>query len=164
MNSTESSGYPWENVRRLVDNNLAGLFIPEAYGGAGASLTSTVAVVERVGLGCSSTAAILCAYQLGAFPVLLAGREDQKQLYLGEMTKGVATSFALSEREAGSMPRPSRRLPYARVTDGGSGARSTGSATAARHVTTWFSPRPIRLLVAGGYRLHGRQSAGGCSH
>jgi alkylation response protein AidB-like acyl-CoA dehydrogenase len=85
-----------------VDNNLAGVFIPEAYGGAGASLTSTVAVVERVGSGCSSTAAILCAYQLGAFPVLLAGREDQKQLYLGEMTKGVATSFALSEREAGS--------------------------------------------------------------
>jgi alkylation response protein AidB-like acyl-CoA dehydrogenase len=94
--------YPWENVRRLVDNNLAGLFIPKAYGGEGASLTSTVAVVERVGSGCSSTAAILCAYQLGAFPVLLAGREDQKQLYLGEMTKGVATSFALSERDAGS--------------------------------------------------------------
>ncbi|WP_193557348.1 acyl-CoA dehydrogenase family protein, partial [Microvirga pakistanensis] len=74
------------------------LFIPKAYGGEGASLTSTVAVVERVGSGCSSTAAILCAYQLGAFPVLLAGREDQKQLYLGEMTRGVATSFALSER------------------------------------------------------------------
>lgn len=94
--------YPWENVRRLVDNRLAGLFIPKAYGGEGASLTSTVAVVERVGSGCSSTAAILCAYQLGAFPVLLAGREDQKTLYLGEMTKGVSTSFALSEREAGS--------------------------------------------------------------
>lgn len=94
--------YPWENVRHLVDNKLAGLFIPKAYGGEGASLTSTVAVVERIGSGCSSTAAILCAYQLGAFPVLLAGREDQKQLYLGEMTKGVATSFALSEREAGS--------------------------------------------------------------
>ncbi len=94
--------YPWENVRRLVDNRLAGLFIPKAYGGEGASLTATVAVVERIGSSCSSTAAILCAYQLGAFPVLLAGREDQKKLYLGEMTKGVGTSFALSEREAGS--------------------------------------------------------------
>jgi len=94
--------YPWENVRRLVDHKLAGLFIPKAYGGEGASLTSTVAVVERIGSSCSSTAAILCAYQLGAFPVLLAGRDDQKQLYLGEMTRGVATSFALSEREAGS--------------------------------------------------------------
>lgn len=94
--------YPWENVRRLVDNKLAGLFIPKAYGGEGASLTATVAVVERVGSACSSTAAILCAYQLGAFPVLLAGRDDQKTLYLGEMAKGVSTSFALSEREAGS--------------------------------------------------------------
>src|SRR5262249_14435774 len=41
-------------------------------------------------------------YQLGAFPVLLAGREDQRELYLGAMANGVATSFALSERSAGS--------------------------------------------------------------
>ena len=94
--------YPWDHVRRLVEHDLAGLFIPSAYGGQGASLTATVAVVETIGSGCASTAAILCAYQLGAFPLLLAGREDQKQLYLGEMAKGVATSFALSERSAGS--------------------------------------------------------------
>jgi alkylation response protein AidB-like acyl-CoA dehydrogenase len=94
--------YPWENVRRLTEQKLAGLFIPKAYGGEGASLTATAAVVEAIGTGCSSTAAILCVYQLGAFPVLLAGREDQKAFYLGEMAKGVATSFALSERGAGS--------------------------------------------------------------
>jgi alkylation response protein AidB-like acyl-CoA dehydrogenase len=39
---------------------------------------------------------------LGAFPVLLGGREDQKHKYLGEMAKGTATSFALSERSTGS--------------------------------------------------------------
>src|SRR6267378_5412171 len=83
--------YPWENVRRLVEHKLAGLFIPTAYGGQGASLTATTAVVEAIGSGCSSTAAILCVYQLGAFPVLLAGRDDQKQFYLGEMATGVAT-------------------------------------------------------------------------
>jgi alkylation response protein AidB-like acyl-CoA dehydrogenase len=94
--------YPWENVRRLVEHDLAGLFIPKAYGGQGASLSATAAVVETIGTECASTAAILCAYQLGAFPVLLAGREDQKQLYLGEMAKGIATSFALSERSTGS--------------------------------------------------------------
>jgi len=94
--------YPWENVRALVEHDLAGLFIPRPYGGQGASLTATAAVVEAVGAGCSSTAAILCTYQLGAFPVLLAGREDQKRHYLGAMAKGVATSFALSERGAGS--------------------------------------------------------------
>jgi alkylation response protein AidB-like acyl-CoA dehydrogenase len=94
--------YPWENVRALVEHKLACLFIPKAYGGEGASLTTTAAVVEAIGTGCSSTAAILCVYQLGAFPVLLAGREDQKAFYLGEMARGVATSFALSERGAGS--------------------------------------------------------------
>lgn len=94
--------YPWENVRALVEHKLAGLFIPKAYGGEGADLGTTVAVVEAIATGCASTAAILCTYQLGAFPILLAGREDQKQHYLGEMAKGVATSFALSERSAGS--------------------------------------------------------------
>ena len=63
-------------MRRLVELRLAGMFIPKAYGGQGASLTATVAVVEAIGSGCSSTAAILCVYQLGAFPVLLAGTED----------------------------------------------------------------------------------------
>ena len=94
--------YPHENVRLLVEHKLAGLFVPKAYGGEGASLRATVAVVEAVGAGCASTAAILCVCQLGAFPVLLAGREDQKKFYLGEMVKGVMTSFALSERAAGS--------------------------------------------------------------
>jgi alkylation response protein AidB-like acyl-CoA dehydrogenase len=94
--------YPDENVRTLVEHRLAGLFIPKQYGGEGASLTATAAVVEAVGSGCSSTAAILCVCQLGAFPVLLAGREEQKTHYLGEMAKGVMTSFALSERVAGS--------------------------------------------------------------
>jgi alkylation response protein AidB-like acyl-CoA dehydrogenase len=94
--------YPWENVRALVEHKLAGLFIPKEHGGEGASLGATVAVVETVATGCASTAAILCTYQLGAFPILLAGREDQKQRYLGEMARGVATSFALSERNTGS--------------------------------------------------------------
>ncbi|KPF72423.1 acyl-CoA dehydrogenase [Bosea sp. AAP35] len=94
--------YPSENVEKLVESRIAGLFIPAAYGGVGASLTATVAAVETIGMGCSSTAAIVCACQLGAFPVLLAGREDQKTFYLGAMAKGTATSFALSERSTGS--------------------------------------------------------------
>lgn len=96
--------YPWESIPRLVESGLAGLFLPEAYGGRGASLTATVAVVERVAEDCASTAAILCAYQLGAFPLLLAGSEEQKAFYLRAMAEGTATSFALSERTAGSDP------------------------------------------------------------
>ena len=33
--------YPWENVRRLVEHDLAGLFTPKAHGGQGASACLT---------------------------------------------------------------------------------------------------------------------------
>jgi len=94
--------YPWENVERLVESGLAGLFLPSGPDGRAASLTTAVAVTEAIGAACSSTAAILCAYQLGAFPILLAGSAAQQETYLGALARGTATSFALSERETGS--------------------------------------------------------------
>ncbi len=94
--------YPWETVQALVEHRFTGLFLPKQWGGEGASLESTVAAVEALGTHCASTAAIMCAYQLGAFPLLLAGTDAQKDFYLREMTQGRATSFALSERGAGS--------------------------------------------------------------
>ncbi|HUF88209.1 MAG TPA: acyl-CoA dehydrogenase family protein [Thermohalobaculum sp.] len=94
--------YPYEHVEVMKEHGLTGLFLPQEHGGRGASLAAVVGVVERVAEACASTAAILAAYQLGAFPVLLAGREDQKQKYLGGMARGIAVCFALSERGAGS--------------------------------------------------------------
>ena len=94
--------YPWETIEALVANKFTGLFLPQEYGGEGQSLLTTVAAVETIGSHCASTAAIMCAYQLGAFPILLAGTPEQKNFYLREMTHGRATSFALSERIAGS--------------------------------------------------------------
>lgn len=94
--------YPWETIEALVQHKFTGLFLPTAWGGEGQSLTATVAAVETLGMHCASTAAIMCAYQLGAFPILLAGTDAQKDFYLREMTQGRSTSFALSERVAGS--------------------------------------------------------------
>ncbi|MBP8294974.1 MAG: acyl-CoA dehydrogenase family protein [Burkholderiales bacterium] len=94
--------YPWETIAALVEHKFTGLFLPREWGGQGESLATTVAAVETLGSHCASTAAIMCAYQLGAFPLLLAGTEQQKRFYFGEMTQGRATSFALSERSAGS--------------------------------------------------------------
>jgi len=94
--------YPWETIQALVEHKFTGLFLPKEFGGEGQSLLATVAAVETLGSHCASTAAIMCAYQLGAFPILLAGTPEQKNFYLREMTQGRATSFALSERIAGS--------------------------------------------------------------
>ncbi|MQA83557.1 MAG: acyl-CoA dehydrogenase [Streptosporangiales bacterium] len=94
--------YPWENVAALVESGLAGLFIPRDYGGQGASFATTCAVIEAVSRGCASTGAILTAYSLGGTPLLLVGTPEQQGRYLGEMARGNAVSFALTEVGAGS--------------------------------------------------------------
>jgi alkylation response protein AidB-like acyl-CoA dehydrogenase len=95
--------YPVEHLAPLRESGISGLFIPAEYGGAGASLTSLVAVVETVAQGCASTAAILAALSLGAFPVILGGSAEQKMVLLGGLARdGHAVNFALSERGAGS--------------------------------------------------------------
>ncbi|CAN7320407.1 acyl-CoA dehydrogenase family protein [Variovorax paradoxus] len=95
--------YPLEHLGPLLESGISGMFLPKEYGGSGASLVSLVAVVEAIAAGCGSTAAIMAALSLGAFPVLLGGNEDQKQALLGGLArKGEAVNFALSERGAGS--------------------------------------------------------------
>ncbi|WP_258128133.1 acyl-CoA dehydrogenase family protein [Achromobacter anxifer] len=95
--------YPVEHLAPLRESGISGLFIPAEYGGSGASLTSLVTVVETVAQGCASTAAILAALSLGAFPVILGGSAAQKEALLGGLAReGHAVNFALSERGAGS--------------------------------------------------------------
>lgn len=95
--------YPVEHLQPLRESGVSGLFIPTRYGGGGASLTALVAAVEAIAEGCGSTAAIMAALSLGAFPVLLGGTEEQKQALLGGLAeRGEAVNFALSERGAGS--------------------------------------------------------------
>lgn len=94
--------YPHGHVDELARTGLAAMFVPAEYGGRGASLSATIAAIEAVSGHCASTAAIMGVYQLGAFPILLAGTEAQKQHHLRELAVGNATSFALSERAAGS--------------------------------------------------------------
>lgn len=98
----EDQTYPEENVQQMVATGLSGLFVPIEYGGQGQNLQTTAAVLEAVAQYCPSTAAVLSVYQLGAYPILLAGTEAQKKLVLGGLSKGDATSFALSEEAAGS--------------------------------------------------------------
>lgn len=97
--------YPWEHIPVLTEAGLAGMFVDTEYGGSGASMTATCAVMEEVAGACASTAAILSVHVLGAFPIMHAGTEEQKRRYLGALAMdGEATSFALTEPVAGSDP------------------------------------------------------------
>lgn len=95
--------YPEEHIPHLVESGLAGIFVPERYGGQGAGVVATCVVMEEIARGCPSTSGILGAYVLGAFPLLLAGTEEQRDRYLSGLAReGEAISFALTEYQAGS--------------------------------------------------------------
>lgn len=95
--------YPAEHVTALVESGIAGMLIPEEYGGGGASLTAVCSALEEVAYGCASTCGILAVYVLGVLPILSAGTEEQKAHYLRALARdGEAISFALTERGAGS--------------------------------------------------------------
>jgi alkylation response protein AidB-like acyl-CoA dehydrogenase len=94
--------YPWGHVKQLVQSGLAALFVPTEFGGQGADLTTISTVVDTVSRGCASTGAILSAYILGAFPLILAGTPEQHREFLPQLVDGNAMSFALTEEGAGS--------------------------------------------------------------
>ena len=94
--------YPQEHVDLLVEHGLAAMFVPSRYGGQDASLAATCAVAEEISRGCAATAAVFSTYVLGAFPLVMAGTEEQCERYLGGLARGTAVSFALTERDAGS--------------------------------------------------------------
>jgi alkylation response protein AidB-like acyl-CoA dehydrogenase len=96
--------YPWESVQQLVDSGLSGLMIPREYGGQHAALTTGVAVMAELSRGCASTSAIFAIHAMGASSLIGAGNAAQKEFYLGEVIRGRAISFALTERGAGSDP------------------------------------------------------------
>lgn len=115
--------YPWEHIPVLVESGLAGLFVPEEFGGRGAGVEAAVTVMEELGRGCGSTSAIISAYLLGAMPILLEGSPTQQRRYLSELAReGNAVSFALTEREAGS----DAASIATRATPEGEGWRITG--------------------------------------
>jgi alkylation response protein AidB-like acyl-CoA dehydrogenase len=157
--------YPEEHLPHLLSSGISGMFLPKAYGGAGASLVALGSVVETVAAGCASTAAILAALSLGAFPVLLGGNEAQKQTLLGGLARrGEAVNFALSERGAGS-DAASVETTAVREGDGwrirgekcwlGNGGHSkhfivfarTADAGARNHMTAFWVPRTTEGAV-----------------
>lgn len=95
--------YPWDIYRLFAEQDLLGLSIPEEYGGSGADLLSYCLCVEEVAKVCATSSLIIAGQELGMFPLLLAGNEEQKKEWLPKIAKGeVMIAFGLTEQGAGS--------------------------------------------------------------
>ncbi len=93
-----------ELTRKMSENGLFGVAIPERYGGQGLDYMSLVIAVEEMARIDGSQAATVAALNsLGIEPIYQYGTEEQKNQYLPPITrKGQTWAFGLTEREAGS--------------------------------------------------------------
>jgi len=99
----DKARFPIEGYRALVESQLHALVIPEDYGGVGADAIAAAVAGEEIARVCATTNQVAGANELFAWPLLLAGSEEQKQRWLAPIAAGEALgAFALSEPEAGS--------------------------------------------------------------
>ena len=90
----------WDAVREM---DLPALWVPEAYGGAGADMVTQAVVAEELARGCASTSVTWLISKLGMLPILNFGSEELKSTYLPRIAAGThQASYCLSEADAGS--------------------------------------------------------------
>jgi butyryl-CoA dehydrogenase len=85
---------------------LAGVSVPEAYGGAGMDTVSYCVAIEEISRACATSGVILSVNNsLVCDPLLRFGSEEQKRLFLAPLAAGRKLGcFALTEPAAGSDP------------------------------------------------------------
>src|SRR5213594_545143 len=99
----ETESYPAEQLRLLGDQGLMGLYVPEAYGGAGLGALAFCLAVEEIAWACASTAVIYLVQYAAGYPLVSHGTEAQKRRYLPRLASGEVTcALSISEPGAGS--------------------------------------------------------------
>lgn len=95
---------PPEFLRDLARMGLMGMFLPEEYGGSGASTLQTSLVSERLAFIWPSLQLLWGANaSLAAYPIVRFGTKEQKRRYLPKIASGeILGCFALTEPDWGS--------------------------------------------------------------
>ena len=100
----QTGRFPVELVREMGELGLLGVYVPEEFGGAGASATAYVYAVLEISKACGSTGVILSAHtSLCVDPILKHGTPVQKEKYLKPLASGrMLGAYALTEPGSGS--------------------------------------------------------------
>jgi butyryl-CoA dehydrogenase len=108
----ESGEFPREFFDQAGELGLAGVAVPEEYGGAGMDTVSYCLVIEEISRVCATSGVILSVNNsLVCDPLLQFGSEEQKQEFLTPLAAGRKLGcFALTEPGAGSDPAGLRTI------------------------------------------------------
>ena len=100
----ESSTFPWETVKAMVEEGLLGVPVPRELGGLGLDYLSYIVVVEELAKHDASHAITVSAHTtLGTSPILAFGTREQQERWVPLLAAGrVLGGFGLTESGAGS--------------------------------------------------------------
>ena len=97
--------FPEDLIRFMLgpDIGLHLIFIPEEYGGLGASTLQIAKISEEMAKIDMAIATSFLAICLGMDPIRVGGTEEQKEKYIGQIAdEGLIVSYGVTEPEAGS--------------------------------------------------------------
>ncbi|MFQ5677173.1 MAG: acyl-CoA dehydrogenase family protein, partial [bacterium] len=95
--------FPTEVIQKAWELGLVNVQVPEKYGGAGLGVLEDCLISEEFGVGCTGIGTSMMSNMLAEGPLLVAGTEEQKKKYLGQMVEEFSFSaYAVTEPDAGS--------------------------------------------------------------
>jgi len=99
----QNARWPERAIRIIQQEGLAGLVIPEKYGGLGCGLYALARVSEIIGKACGSTGLCFAMHCVGSAVVATAETDSLRKRFLEPISQGEhITTLALSEAGTGS--------------------------------------------------------------
>lgn len=125
------SDYPWEVARKMADQGLLGIALPEVDGGQGGTLMDAVLAIETVAASCPRSADVVQAGNFGAIRTLAQYASDEmKERLLKPLLRAERlVAVAMTEPDAGSAVTDLRTT----ATADGDGYRINGSKIFTTH-------------------------------
>jgi acyl-CoA dehydrogenase len=95
--------FPRKICEEAFELGIMNAEVPTEYGGPGLNCFDHCLLQEELNYGCTGVGTTLSANNLASVPLLLAGTEEQKKKYLGQLTESLSfAAYNCSEPDAGS--------------------------------------------------------------
>ena len=97
------ASFPRDVLQKAFEAGLLNGVVPDEYGGGGLSVFESCLLSEEIAAGCAGVWSSLTVSNLASWPLILAGTEEQKRAYLGQLTADLCfAAYCQTEAEAGS--------------------------------------------------------------